>query len=310
MFPRTTACLCIAVLLGACAAPGPSASPTVGPTASVTPTPTMQPTPSPQPTPSARPTASAPPTATTVPTLPPRPTPQPSRTSQPTPSPSPLPSDAPLTLTVLPANEPVEARPAIPGERVSFLVLVDDRNAGDGTITFKASGSGLTVDSLPTGMPPAGQPSELWVTIGPVTEITTAWLELTATHAGDPPFRWSETRAIIVTPGQDDRAAEAQPYFDRWIDWLAANHPELGITRDTEWQSMYVSPLWIVSKYAYWSEQWEMVVAWHIMVAPDDFTEVYLRQRSDQTTYSLAFRQDSFSANSLPRSIEPGELIR
>jgi hypothetical protein len=218
-----------------------------------------------------------------------------------------------MIVTVLPAEHPIEARPAIAGERVCFLVLVDDRYIDDGPISFAATGDGVTINTVPSGIPSPGGVAELWVTTGPLMGSfdETATVELTVTHGGADPVEWVETRSIIVTPGTDDRPAIAAQYFDFWVDWLAAKHPELDIDATTEWQAMYVSALWIVSKYAYWSDEWEMVVTWHEMVAPDDFTELYLRRRDSEVRYSLAFRVDSFSASTEPKQINtPDELIR
>jgi hypothetical protein len=218
-----------------------------------------------------------------------------------------------MSVTVLPVEHPPEVRPAIPGERVCFLILVDDRSSDDGEITFAATGDGVTIDRVPSSVPSPGEVAELWVTIGPhqgdTEKIVT--VKLTVTHAGDDPFDWVETRSIIVVPETDHRTEIAAPYFDFWIDWLASEHPELGIDQANEWESTFVSMLLIVSKYAYWNDEWEMVVAWHEMVPPDDFTEVYLRRRDSEVRYSLVFRQDSFSANSAPHQIaSPDALIR
>jgi len=53
-----------------------------------------------------------------------------------------------VVVTVLPAENPPDARPAIRGERVCFLVLVDDRDLDDGELTFAATGDGVTIDRV------------------------------------------------------------------------------------------------------------------------------------------------------------------
>ena len=282
MFPRSLVLLTLCLLVVSCASVGPS------PTG----TPATQPTPTPE--------------ATT----PPR-TPRPSRQPEPTAAPTPVPTDL-MTVTLLPAENPPEARPAIPGERVCFLVLVEDRDVDDGEITFAATGDGVTIDRVPQTVPAPGEVAELWVTIGPHEGTTekVVDVELTVSHGGADPVDWVETRSIIVYPETDSRADIAEQYVDFWIDWLASERPELGIDETTEWESSFVSMLLIVSKYAYWSEEWEMVVAWHEMVPPDDFTEVYLRRRDSEERYSLVFRQDSFSEGSEVHQLEPAELIR
>jgi hypothetical protein len=62
-------------------------------------------------------------------------------------------------------------------------------------------------------------------------------------------------------PMVDERAKDARPYFDMWVAWLAANHPELGITKDTKWEPTFVSIFLVVSHYAYYSDEWEMKVS-------------------------------------------------
>ena len=283
MVPRSLTWLVVVLLVTACTAVTPSSSATQTPQ----------------------------PSASSDASLPPK-TPPPSREPQPTASPTPA-STGLMAVTVLPAEDPVESRPAIPGERVCFLVQVFDRYIDDGEITFAATGDGLTVDSVPSTVPAPGEVGEVWVTIDPSTgaEETTATLELTISHGGTAPADWVEQRSILVYPQTDSRAEIARQYFDFWVGWLASEHPELGITEATEWETTYVSALLIVSKYAYWSDEWEMVVAWHEMIPPDDFTEVYLRRRDSELAYSLSFRQESFSGNTTPHQVSPTEsLIR
>jgi hypothetical protein len=93
-----------------------------------------------------------------------------------------------------------------------------------------------------------------------------------------------------------------------WTGWLAANQPEFGITKTTKWDSSYTLALLIVSHYAYFSDEWEMKVSWHVMIAPSDFTEVYLRHRGTDTTWTHAFRVDSFSGKTAPKEITPDEF--
>jgi hypothetical protein len=107
----------------------------------------------------------------------------------------------------------------------------------------------------------------------------------------------------------DERAADAQPHVERWIAWLAESHPELGITESTQWQPEFVSTLLVVSKYAYYSDEWELTVTWHNMIAPDDWSEIHLRQRGIDVTPSLAFRQDSMSGATEPHAVTPPDVV-
>jgi hypothetical protein len=53
-----------------------------------------------------------------------------------------------------------------------------------------------------------------------------------------------------------------------------------------------------------------MKVSWHVMVAPYDFTEVYLRHRGTDTAWTHAFRVESFSGHTAPVEITPGPYER
>lgn len=98
-------------------------------------------------------------------------------------------------------------------------------------------------------------------------------------------------------------------HFERWAAWLAAEHPEVGITADTTSEPVFVSTLLVVSHYSYWSEDWEMTVAWHNMIAPYDWTEVHLRRRGVDIAPSLAFRIDSVSGATQPHAVLPPEFV-
>jgi hypothetical protein len=215
-------------------------------------------------------------------------------------------ASAEFSLQVLPAEDPVQGRPAIPGEKVVFLVVVTSPD-NDAPVTISATATGAKVfDIKPAELKP-GVVGEVWVVPDAATEETTITTSFTATRGS---VTHTDQRTTKIMPFEDSRAEEAQPYFDMWVDWLAANHPEFGITRSTKWESSYVLALLIVSHYAYFSDEWEMKVSWHIMIAPDDFTEVYLRHRGDETAWSHAFRMDSFTNKTPPHEITPEEYKR
>lgn len=220
---------------------------------------------------------------------------------------SPSPSAASFSVEVVPPETPVEVRAAIPGQKTCFLVTVSDE-AGGGPVTVSATASGATVDRIaPTDLA-IGEVGEVWLTTDPtITTDTTASVSITVTRDGA-----SQTvdRSILVMPmSGEGREAEGQPYFEYWVAWLEAEHPELGISADTEWEPMFVSTLLIVSKMAYYADEWEMVVQWHVMIPPSDFSEIYLRRRGTESRPSLAFKLDSFQDGTPPYAIEPPEVV-
>ncbi len=241
------------------------------------------------------------------------PSPTPSPTPAPTPEPSATPSAAPstspaadLSIQVYPPEEPPEIRLAIPGSRYCFLVVIDEAGDASTPATITASAEKATVEEIrPVELTP-GTVGEVCVVADPTADEMTGSVTIVATRDG---AESTVTRSLPVFPMADERAADARPYFDLWTAWLATEHPELGITADTTWDPVFVSTLLVVSHYSYWSEDWEMTVAWHNMIAPYDWTEVHLRRRGVDTAPSLAFRMDSVSGATEPYAVEPPEVV-
>jgi hypothetical protein len=113
-----------------------------------------------------------------------------------------------------------------------------------------------------------------------------------------------------VAEGEDDRQEYAGELLDRFVSWLATNHPELGITEDTSWNGTMVSPVWlVVSHYLFFSEEWEVHISWHIMIPPYDWARIDLRHRFDELAPSYAFEISSVNATSEPVPIEVPETV-
>ncbi len=223
----------------------------------------------------------------------------------PSPTPTPIPTPADFSIKVLPAEDPVEGRPAIPGEKVVFLIVANSTDATPVAISAVVTG-GKVLKVEPAQLKP-GVVGEVWIVPDASTEEATVSTTFTATRGA---ITRTEKRTTKVMPFEDSRQTEAQPYFDMWTGWLAANHPEFGITSSTKWDSSFVLALLIVSHYAYFSDDWEMKVSWHVMIAPSDFTEVYLRHRGTETTWTHAFRMDSFSGKTAIHEIPLPEYVR
>jgi hypothetical protein len=113
-----------------------------------------------------------------------------------------------------------------------------------------------------------------------------------------------------VIEGEDDRQEYAEELLDRFVSWLATNHPELGITDDTAWNGTMVSPQWlVVSHYLFFSEEWEAHIEWHIMIPPSDWARIDLRHRFDELAPSYAFEISSVNATSEPVPMEVPETV-
>jgi hypothetical protein len=210
-------------------------------------------------------------------------------------------SAAPLELTVLPPEEPVEIRMAIPGQRSVFLVRIDGGPA-DEPIELSATATGGSVEIAPEDIDP-GSVAEVTVVPDPVTEESVVDVAITARRGSD---ERTENRTIPVFPETDTLGPEATDRFGPFIDWLARLRPELGITTHTTWQGSPLQPrLLVVSHYLFQSADWEAALEWHVMIPPNDWSRVILRRRWTEMTPSVAFEVPSVSAGDEPREIEP-----
>jgi hypothetical protein len=223
----------------------------------------------------------------------------------PSPTAVPSPPDAGFALDVLPPEEPAASRVAIPGSGYCFLVVVEDGAPSPAAVTIEATATGATVTEIRPAQLVPGVVGEVWVVADPSTVETTGSVTITGTR-GD--VTRTETRSLPIFPMEDARP-EARTYFDRWVAWLESEHPELGIDAATDWRPVFVSTLLVVSHYSYWSEDWEVTVAWHNMIPPYDWTEVHLRRRWVDTAPSLAFKVDSVSGDAAPYAIAPPEVV-
>lgn len=237
------------------------------------------------------------------------------------------PGAAPFTAHVIPPS----VGDAVPGQRIVFLAtLTDDGDVTDeAVVTAEATAyaDDVTITISPDRIA-AGEIAEVTVVID---EAVVADLpEDTEPNLGqaspdreapsiDPlnpppgpqgpegasvPIKVTMTRGgavqssevtINVSRGEDTLLQAATPLRDRFVEWLASEHPELGITADTEWQPTIVQPhILVVSHYLFFSEEWEMGLQWHIMIAPHDWARIYLRPR-DELQPTHAFEISSVS---------------
>jgi hypothetical protein len=240
-------------------------------------------------------TFSPPATATPVPPSPPSPTVSPGPTA-----------DDEFTLDVLPVEEPLEARVAIPGEKVSFLVTLASESPATTPVQISAAATGGKVTTIRSAQLTPGAVGEVWVVPDATDVDATVAVKITGTRGG---VTHAVDRTIKVMPMADERSHDAQPYFDKWVAYLIASHPELGITAATTWEPTFVSIFLVVSHYAYYTEDWEMEIAWHNMIPPDDWTVVYLRHRDTETKPSLAWKIDSVSGETEPHPDTPPDAV-
>jgi hypothetical protein len=113
---------------------------------------------------------------------------------------------------------------------------------------------------------------------------------------------------INISRGEDHLLDDAASHRDRFVAWLESERPEVGITSSTEWVGTPVQPhILVVSHYLFFSDDWEMSVMWHIMIAPHDWSRISLRPR-DQLSPTLAYEIPSVSAPTVVE-IEPPAYV-
>ena len=206
---------------------------------------------------------------------------------------------------------PESIEDSIPGQRCVFLVAVEDEgNDEGGEVNISATVEGATVTINPQAITP-GQVAE--VTVIPDELVVDGTLTLTATITGEREgLDQTETVTIVVsgTVWPEELLPTAIGMRDKFIPWLAANHPELGITSETEWVSSVVYPhIVVVMYYLFFSEQWEMGLRWHVTIPPHDWAEIYLRHRTTETVPSYAFKISSLDAGDDPQIVTPPESV-
>jgi len=197
-----------------------------------------------------------------------------------------------------------DAMSAIPGQMCVFLVSVD---GGIGNVKISASTIGSTTSIEPQAIS-SEQVSEISVI---PQKFGTETLIVRGNRAG---FQTVKTATIevleLVVDGEDPLGVYAADIRDKFIPWLALNHPEFGITSETEWTGTIVRPgFMVVMYYLFFSEDWEMGVSWHVMIPPHDWARIYLRHRYTSVQPSYAFEVSSLEAQEEPCAIDPADAF-
>ncbi|MEA1872370.1 MAG: hypothetical protein U9M91_03150, partial [Chloroflexota bacterium] len=194
---------------------------------------------------------------------------------------------------------------SIPGQHCVFLVTITDEgqeNQIPVRISAQATGAEVVIYQQDIV---EGQVAE--VVIIPEQASINKTIEVIITGN-----RSSRTDEKVVSFDVVEGEAVIQEYavevLDRFVPWLATNHPELGITDDTAWNGTIVSPKWdVVSHYLFFSEEWEVHISWHVTIPPHDWAKIDLRHRFDELEPSYAFEISSLNATSEPVPIDPPE---
>jgi len=212
--------------------------------------------------------------------------------------------EAPFQIVVVP--EQLNGH-SIAGQQIVFLVTVtDDGKTSTMPVTISVSAAGAEITVLHADIV-KGQVAEVVVAPSQSSTGKSIDVEITGKRGS---ITDTETVTFNVIEGEDDRGEYATELSNKFIAWLEANHPELGITSETQWSGTMVSPEWlVVSHYLFFSDEWEMHISWHIMIAPYDWAKIDLRHRFDETAPAHAFEISSLSGNTEPVVMEIPETV-
>lgn len=214
--------------------------------------------------------------------------------------------EEPATFSIQVVPEQIDD--SVPGQRCVFLIAVAEEGEGSGKgemVNLSAAAEDSTIEVYPQVIAP-GQVAE--VTMIPNEGSPGKILTVTITGEREGLKRTKTTSVVVgeqlLDPG--GLAQYATEIRDRFIPWLAANHPELGITNETEWTPTVVYPhIMVVMYYLFFSEDWEMGVRWHVTIPPHDWAEIYLRHRTTELSPSYGFKISSLDAQEEPQAVDP-----
>ncbi len=205
---------------------------------------------------------------------------------------------------------PVHIRDSVVGQTCVFLVTIeeDDGDPGSGgkvILTVEAPNVGASIHPRD---PEPGEVAEIWIR----TTQEQLGKNLTVIITGKRGTQEAEQRVTVwVDEGEFDVSEQAATIRDLFIPWLEVHRVELGITSETEWQGMIVTPHnLVVTHQLFFSEEWEMHVYWHVTIEPHNWAKMSLRRRFEETEPSLAFMISSWTSPGDPVEIEPEGLRR
>jgi hypothetical protein len=211
---------------------------------------------------------------------------------------------APFSMQLYP-----ETTEVIVEQRCVFLIKVEDEEDGKGEgekVKIAAKADDVELSISPSNLTP-GKVAEITVIPGASIIKTSVPIEITGKREG---LIETLNASITVVHGEDLIHNSAEEIRDRFIPWLAENHPEFGITNETNWAGTIVTPnILIVANYLFFSNEWEMGLTYHVMIPPHDWARIYFRKRFEEMQPSFAFEITSLDTNEPPMSITPPENV-
>lgn len=198
------------------------------------------------------------------------------------------------------AVSPSEYFPVIPGQL--FVVLVSP-SGGEAPVAIEASVTGAAkVEPGAVSIGP-GEVGELTLIADAADVGSTVTLDLTAERDA---ARVTRTLEVEVVEWDDTIQPLAIELRERFVSYLEAEMPELGISGNTEWTPTITKPqILVVMHYLFFSDDWEMGIMWHVTVPENAWSRMYLRPR-DQMQPTLGLEIPSYlDPESTPVAWEP-----
>jgi hypothetical protein len=200
--------------------------------------------------------------------------------------------------------EPAAFWQVTPGQ---VVVVVASATGGEGEVTISAALTGdASLDPDRVSIEP-GAVAEFTIVPGASSPGSTLDLAVTAERAGE---QVALNRRLEVIEWPDDIAPLATELRDRFVAYLEAERPELGITADTEWMGTITKPqILVVMHYLFFSDDWEMGITWHVTVPEHAWSRMYLRAR-DELQPSIGLEIPSYlDPDSMPADYPPEPAI-
>jgi hypothetical protein len=192
---------------------------------------------------------------------------------------------------------------AFPGQHCLLLVAVRPADAAwRGSVEVTATAPGAVVRVQPERLAP-GVVGEITV----VPKATTAERSITVTVRATRGAIVAEAkRTIEIYPEQDLARPWARQILGRFLPWLEARYPELGLGPDSRFFGTVTRPHWlIVMHYLFLNRDWEIGVQWHVMIEPYDWARIYLRPRWTSLRPTFAAEITSVQRGDRPHAIAP-----
>ncbi|MDD5263739.1 MAG: hypothetical protein PHU43_02775 [Candidatus Bipolaricaulis sp.] len=191
-----------------------------------------------------------------------------------------------------------------------FLLTIEETGSHGSTAPFTLTVDGSDGMVLVPSEVDSGKVAEVWLNVMGVDVGTT--VTLTFSVERDEELHTATVTALVTEPVEapDDRLETGTAMRDLFVPWLASEHPELGIDEDTEWIANPLRPhILEVSYYMFLSDEWELVVWWHVMIPPYDWARMYVRHIGTENAPSFGAEISSISAGDEPHTMTPPEEL-